>query len=173
MFPLDEGIKLVQEQNRYKQKYSSLLPSARCRPPLRTSEAALVIERHAIERTAREMLRDMFIYTIFMVSVILVTYGHMDIRTQFLQSQYVKNKFLKTPVLNDDEIEVVSVDKMWNYLKTVVAPEIIRKKETTSTEYDIHVVGTARIRQVRSKDDTSKCVKFCGYDLQCYMWQKL
>ncbi|CAG5123302.1 unnamed protein product, partial [Candidula unifasciata] len=99
---LYEGIKLVQEKSKFNREFRSLLPEVRCRPPLRTAEAALVIERHAIEKAAREILRDLLFYTLFMLSVILVAYGHIDVQSQFLQTQYVKHKFLKTPFLKTD-----------------------------------------------------------------------
>ncbi|CAG5117414.1 unnamed protein product, partial [Candidula unifasciata] len=49
------------------------------------------------------MLRDLFFYTIFMLSVLLVAYGHMDVRSQFLQTQYVKHRFLRTPIYEESD----------------------------------------------------------------------
>ncbi|CAG5134032.1 unnamed protein product [Candidula unifasciata] len=152
-FPTEDGIQLVQERKRYNRKFRTLLPKVTCRVPLNTAEAKTVLERLALETAAREMLRDLFFYTIFMMSVLLVAYGHMDVRSQFLQTQYVKHKFLKTPIIEDPEGEVHSVEDMLQYIRTVVAPQMLKDKGTISTDYDIYLMGTARLRQVRSRGD--------------------
>ncbi|BFZ04243.1 hypothetical protein BsWGS_07282 [Bradybaena similaris] len=164
---LNDGILLVQDKKNYNRKFKSLLPKVTCRVPVNTAEVKNVMERLALEEAAREILRDLFLYSIFMVSVLLVSYGHMDVRSQFLQTHYVKHKFLKTPIFQADVGEsygtlgvldkVKSTEDMWDYIKTVVAPEMLINKDSISTEYDIFLMGVARLRQVRSKEDSDAC----------------
>ncbi|RUS82332.1 hypothetical protein EGW08_009922, partial [Elysia chlorotica] len=128
--------------------------------------AKSVLERLQIEHEAREVIRDLVLYTLFMAFVLIMVYGYVNVNLEYRQKVGVENELLglkSGEQLGEDEDEFLSTisktSEMWDYLKNVVAERLIPGHDDWAKElkHNFYLVGHPRMRQVRSTTTGDDC----------------
>uniref|UniRef100_A0A2C9M658 Polycystin domain-containing protein n=1 Tax=Biomphalaria glabrata TaxID=6526 RepID=A0A2C9M658_BIOGL len=100
------------------------------------------------------MIRDFFLYTIFMIFILLLVYGHMDILARFHQIRFTKHHYLGIY----DPLNVIhDASGMWSYLNDVLLTRLIPNERNNSLKESLYLFGTVRLRQTRVKPDSGAC----------------
>ncbi|KAH9495979.1 hypothetical protein Btru_012309, partial [Bulinus truncatus] len=132
--------------------------------PLNSSDLKDALNRLTVENLAREMMRDFFLYNIFMFCVILVIYGHSDVFNRYQQIKFAKQFYLgiKEPFEENDQgenklDEIHEASQMWDYLSDVIQKVVPDEKENKLQESP-YLFGSARLRQARVKPNYDSCL---------------
>ncbi|KAK3726584.1 hypothetical protein RRG08_041817 [Elysia crispata] len=130
--------------------------------------AKSVLYRLQVESEAREMIRDLILYTLFMATILIIINGHLNVNNEYKQKVSVENELLglmSKEQLDEDEegllSEIRTVDQMWKYLIDVVAVKLIPEIDDLKNDMtrNFLLMGHARLRQVRSTTAQIDCFK--------------
>ncbi|GFS27261.1 polycystic kidney disease 1 like 1 [Elysia marginata] len=170
-----EGLKLLMKDRI--RRYTNNLHKRRrttTKPPIISSgDAKEVLDRLRVESEAREMMRDLVLYTIFMITILVIINGHLNVNREYEQKVAVENEILGLGITttlddagdDDSDNDVLSgirkTSDMWQYLMDVVTDKLIPDKDdfNNNPTRNFMIMGYARLRQVRliKNEKTTDC----------------
>lgn len=158
---LAEGMKLLEKERGARKGTHGKLYRKRRRmhpEPLSTEEAKQVLERLHIEKEAKEMMRDLILYTLFTITVLGIISAHVQVEAQYQQGVNVEAELLGVIGSGKDDSDdrdslskVHSVETLWRYLVDVVTPRLVPEVDaiTSHISRSYFLMTHARLRQVR------------------------
>ncbi|XP_059163339.1 polycystin-1-like protein 2 isoform X2 [Physella acuta] len=162
---LNEGLHLVNQKNFINEKYGSPSTKAIYQVPLNVAEAEQILKRLKIEHDAKEMLRDLVLYLVFMVCILSVVHGHLDVYLRYRQIKFTKEVYLgvREPLHSWDAGEslladVREVEDMWDYIIDYLILPLVADDHEKMSPDSSYLIGPARLRQARVEPDTSGCL---------------
>ncbi|XP_012936972.2 polycystic kidney disease protein 1-like 2 [Aplysia californica] len=147
---------------RYSTMSTAWVGDLRFRSPLTGAQAKAILARLKVETEAKAMLRDLFMYTVFMVAVVVMTYGHMDVYYRYMQTKYTRELLVGAQSYVDEEehsqwLEKIHyVSDIWDYLVDTLVPQLLPDQPELAQSYNSYLVGPIRVRQVRVEPDHSE-----------------
>ncbi|GFO04542.1 polycystic kidney disease protein 1-like 2 [Plakobranchus ocellatus] len=150
---LDEGLKLLIKD---KASQKAIVGGKRKRLkvqqsyPISLIDASKVLERLKVESKAKEMLRELVFYTVFMITVLFIINGHIDVNMEYMQKSSVESELLG---LEREDLRIENVNAVWDYLVNEVIIKLI--PQIDDLRYDksrtFYLLTHARLRQVRTR----------------------